>query len=151
MKKQKHGLDYLFERSEFIIDFIIDSYRLEGSDSAFLSMKKILIDTFNKKDIKGLRMLAQDIDGFGKELPYQKDVKLLNRALVVKFGEDLYGNRETLSVVNNIITSGKISDEDEHRVLHDFLFDVDEQKITQINREKLLKILDDFESSNKEM
>lgn len=113
-------LEYLRDRSLLIIDFILAKY---ASNSICEKFKSIIIETFTKGNLKGLRELSRDMNAWAKGLP-QKDIKELELLLAEKFGENLSGDNITLKVIEQALKKEEIENVEQYRIVYEYLQDI---------------------------
>jgi len=113
-EKQQKELDYIKEWCLMILNFMISK---NSNIHIITQTKDIILETYNSQNIKGLRYCNKDIIEWAKGLP-QSDFVELNKLLQDKFGEDLGKNaNRDLSKISQVIKKGKISSDDEYRLL----------------------------------
>ena len=111
---QQKELVYLKEQSLTILNFMI---KKNGEMPMFDEFKKVIHETFEKKNIKGLNYLNKDIIEWSKGLS-QIDSVSLNELLIKKFGKHLSQSDNKITVeINRIIKRGKINNEKEYNLL----------------------------------
>ncbi|MFL0685041.1 MAG: hypothetical protein ACJLTB_17810 [Algoriphagus aquaeductus] len=119
MEKEKE-IEYLRKRSERIIDFMIS---LDPANSILLKYKMIIQNVVKKKDSRGLRMVARDLNEWAKGLS-QKEILELERILKLEFEENLSGDKLTYNTIEKLLTTGIIQTEDEYRLVQECLNDI---------------------------
>lgn len=119
MQKEKE-LEYLRKRSERIIDFMIS---LDPINSMLLKYKMVIQNVVKKKDLRGLRMVARDLNGWAKSLS-QKEILELERILKLEFEENLSGDKLTYNTIEKLLKTGIIQTEDEYRLVQECLNDI---------------------------
>ena len=113
-------LDYLRDRSLLIIDFILNK---NVGDSMMQQFKSVIQETYVKGNLKGLKTLSRDMNAWAKGLP-QKDIKELELLLAEKFGENLSGDKITHTVIKQVLKKGKIENQENYRVVYEYLQDI---------------------------
>lgn len=79
---------------------------------------QVISQTYDKRDLRGLRSLARDIGEWAKGLP-PSDVRRLDGRLRSAFGEGIVDQRrEDLAKIAQVVARGRISDAEEYRLLH---------------------------------
>ena len=134
--KQKKELEYLKNRSLLIIDYIID----KDSNPIILQMRETIKIAFEKNDLKGLKEISRDMNAWAKSLSTE-DTKELEKLLAGRFREDLTGDQLTLTIIQEIIKKGEIRNEEEYRIMHEYLQDISEKDVFFDKRLKLEKLL----------
>ncbi len=115
-------LEYLHERSLLIINFMLN----KGYDNPImLHFKKVIENTYRKRNLKGLKTLSRDLNAWAKGLP-KEDIEELEKMLKDKFDETLSGDKTTHKVVSDILIKEKIDNKNEYRVIHGYLLDISE-------------------------
>lgn len=118
--KSKDELEYLQRRSLTIIQFIID----KNPDNLMIQkFKKIMEETYNKKNLAGLKTLSRDLNAWAKSLP-EKDIRELQTLLLAKFEENLSGDKITHSIIKKALKTKKIENEESYRVIYEYLIDI---------------------------
>ena len=88
-EEEERELKLLKEWCESIISFIEETdIHTTNSKMIYLAAKNIIVQTFNSKDLKGMRIIARDQSEWAKGLE-ENEVKKLNYLLQNKFGRDL--------------------------------------------------------------
>jgi len=97
-----------------ILDFIISRNKHLPELNIFV---ELINNAYDEQNLRGMRYVIKDINEWAKGMP-QSDFVDLNTILQDKFGEDLIisANRD-FSKVNQVIRKGKISSDDEYRLL----------------------------------
>lgn len=115
-------LEYLRDRSLMImiIEFILNK---NADNSMMEQFKSVIQETYTKRNLKGLKTLTRDLNAWAKGLP-QKDIKELELLLAEKFGENLSGDKITHAVINRVLKKGKIENEENYRVVYEYLQDI---------------------------
>lgn len=113
-------LEYLRDRSLLIIDFILNK---NVGDSMMQQFKSVIQETYVKGNLKGLKTLSRDMNAWAKGLP-QKDIKELELLLAEKFGENLSGDKITHTVIKQVLKKGKIENQENYRVVYEYLQDI---------------------------
>lgn len=97
-----------------ILNFMISK---NGETPGLKMFVEVIIDSYQKQNLKGLKYVNKDINEWARGLPLS-DVDELNKLLWNRFGEDLskQTNRNLVKIAQ-IIKKGKIANEDEYRLL----------------------------------
>ncbi|WP_284652917.1 hypothetical protein [Flavobacterium terrisoli] len=127
-------LKYLRDRSLIIVDFLSSK---SINSLAIGKLKPIIDDTFNKQNLNGLKTISRDLNAWAKGFP-QKDIQELEIILADQFGEDLSGDKITLKLIQKVLKKGKIENEENYRVVQEYLNDISEEspfvdRITELN------------------
>lgn len=120
MNTAMNELEYLRDRSLMIIEFII------GKNAGNLMMeqfKSVIQETYAKHNLKGLKILSRDLNAWAKGLP-RKDILELEGLLAKRFGENLSGDKITHAIVKQVIKKGGIENEENYRVVFEYLQDI---------------------------
>ena len=113
-------LQYLRDRSLMIIEFILSK---NAGNPMMEQFKSVIQETYTKRNLKGLKTLTRDINAWAKGLP-QRDIKELELLLAEKFGENLSGDKITHAVIKQVLKKGKIENEENYRVVYEYLQDI---------------------------
>jgi hypothetical protein len=140
-EKQQVELDYIKEWCLAILNFMIS----KNSNTPIITQTKdVILETYNGQNIKVLRYCKRDVNEWAKGMP-QSDFVELNKLLQDKFGEDLIKNaNRDLSKISQVIKKGKISSEDEYRLLLSRVDEIYNDKSKQDEVQTLNKLLVDF-------
>ena len=113
-------LEYLRDRSFLIIDFISNK---NAGDLMLHQFKSVILETYVRANLKGLKTLSRDMNAWAKGLP-QKDIKELELLLAEKFGENLSGDKITHTVIKQVLEKEKIESQENYRVVFEYLQDI---------------------------
>ncbi len=113
-------IEYLRDRSLLIIDFILNK---NVGNPMMQQFKSVILETYSKGSLKGLKTLSRDMNAWTKGLP-QKDIKELELLLSEKFGENLSGDKITHTVIKQVLKKGNIENEESYRVIYEYLQDI---------------------------
>lgn len=113
-------LFYLFQRTALILEFMTS----KSPDIGMSSVKDILIQTFEKKNLIGLRTMSRDVNEWARGLK-PEDIKELELLLKERFEEDLSGDKVTHQILNEVIKKNIISNKEEYRVVYEYLQSMD--------------------------
>ena len=92
-------LTFLKEWNETIVRFFV----LKSKDNSLEIFHQIINETFNKSDLKGMRMIYKDLNEGANDLPLI-EFNELNQQLSQKFGTDLTEcNNKNLTIIKQII------------------------------------------------
>lgn len=110
---QLKELDQLKEWCSTVIKFILENG--PAGNTMLMQYEAVINSSYQKKDIRGLRMVAKDTKEWAKGL-IESDKNKLNEILESKFGSGLNGEVDKKNVTQ-ILKKGKIITEDEYRLL----------------------------------
>jgi len=130
-EKQQKELDYLKEWCLMILNFMISK---NNNTPIITQTKDVILETYNSQNIKGLRYCNKDIIEWAKGLPHSDFVEL-KKLLQDTFGEDLIKNaNRDFSEIQQVVKKGKISTEDEYRLLLSWVDEIynDESKQDEV-------------------
>lgn len=113
-------LEYLRDRSLLIIEFIL---KKNVGNPIMQKFKSVIKETYNKSNLKGLRMLSRDVNAWAKGMP-QNEIKELELILGKKFGENLAGDKITHAVIKEVLIKGNIENEEKYIVVYEYLKDI---------------------------
>lgn len=133
-------LQYLKGWCTVILDFVIE----RTEDNFFLiKMKEVVNRTYENQDSKGLRYCFNDIKELARGLRNSDKVQL-NSLLQDKFGEDLNERvKEEDKKVKAILKNGRIADENEYRLVHEYVGNFFEHSA----KKKIIKSLNELLSA----
>ena len=115
-------LQYLYDRSLLIVDFLL----LKNPNDIFLKeARDIMLKTFERKNLKGMMTISRDMNAWAKVLSTEEK-RNLEKLLYSKFGENLFGDKIALSVIDNILNRKSINNDEEYRIVCEYLNDIDE-------------------------
>lgn len=119
-KDKLKELEYLRNRSICIIDFMLKE---NSGDPMLTQYRQIIENAYNEINLRGMKILSRDINAWAKGLP-QKQIKELEVLLASKFAEDLSGDKTTHETIRQLLKKGKVSNEEEYRIVHEYLQDI---------------------------
>lgn len=132
--------DWIWE----IVDFLVKS---QNEGEFFKLLYPPVTETFDKKDLRGMKMMYNDINEMAGDLsPHQ--LNELNRILRAKFGFDLNkAHDKFLAKINRIVQRGYLKNDDEFRLLYSRVDEIyaDDSKKEEV--EILEKLMGDYEES----
>lgn len=137
-------LDYLYDRSLLIINFMLNCY---PDDNYVKSFKEIITTTYIKKDLKQLKTLSRDINSWAKGLS-NKQIHELEIKLKDNFGENLSGEKITTLQVKKVLKDKKINTEEDYRVLHEYVSDISSNDSLYKKREDIELMLMEYIKKN---
>ena len=142
--KDTFELEFIKDWVLTILDVIDKFYPEEKQDDA----RKIVIDTFNSHNLRGMRYIFND----SCEMAYamrKQHIDLLNTILITKFGFNLNDkNKKDLVKIKAILSRGCIKNASEYRLLSNRVEQIyaDEDKVDEL--EALNRLLLDFDSKH---
>ncbi|HOZ51157.1 MAG TPA: hypothetical protein PLU17_04830 [Chitinophagaceae bacterium] len=113
-------IKYLYERSLLIIDFMLIK---SNYDSSIMSCKNILENTYKNNNLRDLKTLSSDISAWSKGMP-KNEILELKSLLSHNFGEKQIEDKFNISIINKILKEGKISNEEDYRIIFELLNDI---------------------------
>lgn len=106
-------LTFLKEWNETIVNF----FASKPKDNSLEIFHQIINETFNKSDLKGMRMIYKDLNEGANDLPLI-EFNELNQQLSQKFGTDLTEcNNKNLTKIKQIVKKGNINNDEEYRLI----------------------------------
>ncbi len=135
-------IDYLKERSLTIINFIEDKTH-EGSLKAF---RDVILKAYKTTNLKALESIASDMNAWAMSLSTNDRIEL-DKILKEKGQKTLKIETLFSPKVKQIMLKGKISTEDEFRIIHDFINDYF-NRISKLKKDKLNTLLTSYIRSN---
>ena len=132
---QQKELVRLKEQCLTILNFMIEK---NGELPLFDQFKNIIHETFEKKNISGLKYLSKDIIEWAKGLS-QIDFASLQELLIKKFGTNMSQSDDKIIIeINRILKRGKINNKEEYNLLleevEEIYLDIDKKdKVEVIN------------------
>ncbi len=144
-QKSFEELLFLKEWNLIIADYFVKIW----ADPIFERFRQIIIETFEKNDLRGMRMIYKDNNGMTIDLS-PNDLDKLNQILRKKFGFDLAKvNDKNLAKIKRIIERGHLKSDDEFRLLSNRVDEIyaDDSKKDEV--EVLNKLMGDYENSKR--
>lgn len=146
MKKESNQkaldeLSFMRDWNWTVVDFLIKN----NYGEFFKQCYPIITDTFNTKNLRGMRMMYNDSNEIARSLSQDK-LNELNQILREKFGFDLEKDHDILlAKINKIIQRGYLKNDDEFRLLssRDDEIYADDSKKKEV--ENLNKLMEDYE------
>jgi len=140
-KDRLKELEYLRNRSICIIDFMLNR---NNNDLTLLQYKQVIENTYNKKDFRSMKMLSRDTNAWAKGLP-TKEFEKLEKLLNDKFGDNLSGDKSTHKVIRKLLKKGNINNEEEYRIIYEYLNDLSEKDLFFKNLSELKLLLNTYD------
>ncbi|MCO6465703.1 MAG: hypothetical protein J5I53_03715 [Bradyrhizobiaceae bacterium] len=114
---------YLLNRCLTIVHFMQD-YADERMKRQFLdAVEAIVRETHAKGNVAGMRVLSRDINAMAKAMPAGR-ITELEAKLAVEFGDDLAGDGNTIRTIMSVLQERSIENEDDYRIVHEYLQDI---------------------------
>lgn len=124
-----------------IMEFMMSYYKKKEIFEEFVDIVK---NSFFKQDLRGIKYLYNDTNEWIKDLP-DSEVKKLNQILYDKFKVDLQcQNNKDIKKIRQIVKRGKISNEDEYRLLLSRVEDIYDKTENQDEVEQLNRLLRNY-------
>ena len=139
--KQKKELEYLKDRSIFMIGYLAANEN-NNLQEISLEFKKVIEEGYKKNNLTVFRYLSKDMNIWIKGLLSKKDAQELDKLLANKFGKNLSRDQVSIDTIGKLIKKGKVSNEEEYRVIDNYLRDISEKDVffdKQSELERLLK------------
>lgn len=129
-----------------IMDFLEEIYPTDETPEAF---RQIIKDASDKGDIRGLRILYNDVNEMAHGIS-KSNLVVLNRKLNIKFGMDLDTvKKDNMVRIREILQKGYLESDDEYRFVSSM---IDEIYIDGRRKDKIdaiYKLMDDYEERKK--
>lgn len=142
-QKALDELSFLKDWNLTIVDFLVKKENTEF----FKGLYKVITDTFDKKNLKGMKMMYNDNNEMARGLSLNKLTEL-NHILKEKFGFDLdKAHDQVLAKINLIVQRGYLDNDDEFRLLFCRVDEIyaDDSKEKEI--ETLENLMNDYEKN----
>lgn len=142
-QKALDELSFLKDWNQMIVDFLVKNENTEF----FKELYKVITDAFDKKNLKGMRMVYNDTNEMARGLSPNKLTEL-NQVLKEKFGFDLNKDHDKVSAkINLIVQRGHLENDDEFRLLFNRVDEIfaDDSKEKEV--ETLENLMDDYEKN----
>ncbi|WP_270611004.1 hypothetical protein [Bacteroides intestinalis] len=112
-QKALDELSFMKDWNWTIVDFLVKNENTEF----FKELYQVITDTFDKKNLRGMRMMYNDSNEVARGLSPNK-LNEINQILKEKFGFDLNKDHDkTLAKINRIIQRGHLENDDEFSLL----------------------------------
>jgi hypothetical protein len=141
-EKLEVELKYKKEWCLTILNFMLEKY---GNTTLFLNqMKEVVNEIYNTRNYRGMGYCYKDINEWAKSLPLS-DVQKLDSALKDKFGEGLQKQHEKDNTkIDSIIKIGRIANEDEYRLILNYVDEISINKFRTKEAEILNRLIVEF-------
>jgi hypothetical protein len=141
--KQVQELNHLKEWCTSILQFEKALYAPAPSEGGLL---EIVQRTYLERDLRGMRVLAKDLNEVPRDWWPSEKLRELNRLLKERFGEDLADLKcRDLASISRIRKRGKIRTENEFRLVHERAEEIWDDEGKRDEMEALNKLLEDYE------
>ena len=128
---------------------VIDYFIKKEADPLFKQFHQVIIESFNKNNIKGLKTAYTDNNDMARDLP-PSDLNELNQILREKFGYDLTkANDQNLAKIKRIVQKGHLKTDDEFRLLLNRVDDIYADDNMKDEVEILNKLMHDYEDNKR--
>lgn len=146
-------LSFLKDWSITILDFFISKYGNDPLSQTFQFLQKFyetVLKGFDSNNLRGSRLLYQDLNDWAKDLP-PKELEELNQILLEKFGFNLkkYDSKNSAKI-KRIIKRGTINNDDEYRLLLDRVDEIYADENTKDEVDILNGLLADYDKRRME-
>lgn len=142
-QKALDELSFMRDWNWAIVDFLVKNENGE----VFKELHQIISTTFDKKDLRGMRMIYNDNNEMAKGLSQDKQSEL-NLILKDKFGFSLErGHDLNLAQINQILQRGCLKNDDEFRLLLSHTDEIYADSSKKKEVETLENLMADYESS----
>lgn len=143
-QKALEELSFMRDWNWIIADFLVKN---ENEGEFYKQLYPIISEVFDKKNLRGMRMMYNDINEMAGGFSLHKLTEL-NRILREKFGSDLNKAREkVVAKINRIAQRGYLKNDDEFRLLYSRVDEIyaDDSKKEEV--EILENLMADYEES----
>lgn len=146
-QKALDELSFMRDWNWVIVDFIVKNENEEVFKELFKELHQIISITFEKKDLRGMRMMYNDNNEMTKSLSQDKQSEL-NQILKEKFGFSLERTHDlNLAQINQILQRGYLKNDDEFRLLLSHTDEIYADSSKKKKVETLENLMADYESS----
>lgn len=146
-QKALDELSFMRDWNWVIVDFIVKNENEEAFKEIFKELHQIISITFEKKDLRGMRMMYNDNNEIAKSLSQDKQSEL-NQILKEKFGFNLERAHDlNLAQINQILQRGYLKNDDEFRLLLSHTDEIYTDSSKKKKVETLEDLMADYESS----
>lgn len=142
-QKTLEELSFMRDWNWAIMDFLVKN----ENEEFFKEFYPIISEVFDKKDLRGMRMIYNDNNEMARGLSFHK-LNELNRILREKFGFDLNkAHDKVIAKINRIVQRGYLKNDDEFRLLYSRVDEIyaDDSKKEEV--EILENLMADYEES----
>ena len=140
-------LSFMRDWNWVIVDFIVKNENEEAFKEIFKELHQIISITFEKKDLRGMRMMYNDNNEMAKSLSQDKQNEL-NQILKEKFGFSLERAHDlNLAQIKLILQRGYLKNDDEFRLLLSHTDEIYADSSKKKEVEILENLMADYENS----
>ena len=140
-------LSFMRDWNWVIVDFIVKNENEEAFKEIFKELHQIISITFEKKDLRGMRMMYNDNNEMAKSLS-QDNQNELNQILKEKFGFSLERAHDlNLAQIKLILQRGYLKNDDEFRLLLSHTDEIYADSSKKKEVEILENLMADYENS----
>lgn len=140
-------LSFMRDWNWVIVDFIVKNENEEVFKELFKGLHQIISITFDKKNLRGMRMMYNDNNEMVRSLSQDKQSEL-NQILKEKFGFSLERVHDlNLAQINQILQRGYLKNDDEFRLLLSHTDEIYADSSKKKEVETLENLMADYESS----
>ncbi len=142
-QKALDELSFLKDWNQMIVDFLV-----KNENTEFLKeLYQVITDAFDKKNLKGMRMMYNDTNEMARGLSSNKLTEL-NQILKEKFGFDLDKDHDkVLTKINLIVQRGHLENDDEFRLLFSRVDEIYADGSKEKEVEALENLMNDYEKN----
>ena len=146
-QKALDELSFMRDWNWVIVDFLVKNENEEVFKELFKELHQIISITFDKKDLRGMRMIYNDNNEMARGLSQDKQSEL-NQILKEKFGFSLERAHDlNLAKINQILQRGYLKNDDEFRLLLSHTDEIYADSSKKKEVETLENLMADYESS----
>ena len=146
-QKALDELSFMRDWNWAIVDFIVKNENEEAFKEIFKELHQIISITFEKKDLRGMRMMYNDNNEMVRGLSQDKQSEL-NQILKEKFGFSLERAHDlNLAQINQILQRGYLKNDVEFRLLLSHTDEIYADSSKKKEVEILENLMADYESS----
>jgi hypothetical protein len=143
--EQLKELDRLKDWSLTILRFI-NTKTPSGSMNYVGKFEEVVTQTYDKKDLRGMKLLFKDVIAWSKDLE-KEQITELNKIIRKKFGEDLYYSHKK---IEEILSKAVIENLAEYKLLFDYFEEInsDESRNDEISR--VNRLIEEYQEKKRE-
>ncbi len=141
-----NDIEKLFKRISLILDYISDKNNDPKFNPVFLHMKQVLEKGYHEKNMKGLKIVNNDVNEWAKGLSdlYKSELNKILESHQVEKVDDLESK-----VYKKILKKNLITNDDEYRIINQKVDSLSqENEIDNILIEKLNNFLKEYEKKS---
>ncbi len=146
-QKDLDELSFMRDWNWIIADFLVKNESSESFKEVFKMSYQIISEAFDKKNLRGMRMMYNDNNEMARGLS-PSQLNKLNHVLREKFGFDLdKACDKVLAKINLIVQRGYLKNDDEFRLLFSRVDEIYADDSNAKEVESLETLMDDYEKS----